>query len=399
MLGDGMADYRVPELENMTPLESADKPWMDYLAKNGMVGMARTIPEGMPPGSDTANLSVLGYDPAVYYSGRSPLEAASLGIPLGDGDVTYRCNLVCLSEEADLADATMLDYSSDEISTEEAVELIRFLQGHLQREKRELHAGISYRHCFVLREAETGAELTPPHDISGKPVRDHLPRGAHSEELLELMRLSYRLLRDHPVNRARQARGLHPANCCWFWGEGTRPKLTPFLEKYGVRGGVVCAVDLVKGLGVCAGMRVADVPGATGGMVTDYAAKCRAALQFLQEDCDLVYIHVEAPDECGHHGEPMKKVHAIEAIDREILGPLFHALQATGEPYSILLMPDHPTPLALRTHTAEPVPFVLYRSDRNLFPSADRYAESYAMGTKLFIEQGHTLMQRLVDQK
>ena len=249
MLGDGMADYPVPELGNRTPLEAAVKPNMDFLAQNGKVGMAKTVPEGMPPGSDTANLSAMGYDPKIYYSGRSPLEAVSMGIDLGAGDVTFRCNLVTLSDEENYEDCTMVDYSAGEISTAESTELINYLNEQFHTEDRNLYPGISYRHCLVLRDAKTGSICTPPHDISLKPIREHLPSGIYGDMLLSLMKRSRELLRNHPINQARIAAGKNPATSCWFWGEGTKPALSPFQEKFGVRGGVISAVDLIKGIG------------------------------------------------------------------------------------------------------------------------------------------------------
>lgn len=395
MLGDGMADRPLEALDGKTPLEAASKPNMDYLAQHGAVGMARTVPEGMPPGSDTANLSVMGYAPEVYYSGRSPLEAVSMGVPVGEEDVTLRMNLVTLSAEENFADKTMIDYSAGEIETQEAVELVRYLAEHLADEHIQLYPGISYRHCLVLRGAQTGTTLTPPHDITGKPVRGHLPQGRYGAQLLSLMERAYALLSEHPINRARVSQGKNPANACWLWGEGTRPKLRPFQELYGLRGGVVCAVDLLKGIGLCAGMDVPDVPGATGAMWTDFAAKGRAALALFNDGCDLVYVHVEAPDECGHHGAPEAKVRAIEAIDKDVLGFLMDALRAQGEPFCVLLTPDHPTPCTIRTHVSDPVPFVLYDSTREAGPHAPRYTEALAQGTGLFLAKGPMLMEKL----
>ncbi len=396
MLGDGMADYPVEELGNKTPLEAAVKPNMDYLAQHGAVGMVKTVPEGMPPGSDTANLSVMGYDPKIYYSGRSPLEAVSMGISLDADDVTFRCNLVTLSETENYEDATMVDYSSDEISTAEAAELIRFLNEQFHTEGINLYPGISYRHCLVLKHARTGTDCTPPHDISLKPVKQHLPKGRYGSLLLDMMKRSWELLREHPVNRARISKGLRPANSCWFWGEGTKPALSPFEDKFGIKGGVISAVDLIKGIGICAGLKSIDVAGATGNVNTNFAGKADAALALLHNGCDFVYIHVEAPDECGHRHEIDNKVRSIERIDREILGRLLPALRAAGEDFSILLMPDHPTPLALRTHTAEPVPFVLYRSNRESQYDSQGYTERYAANTGLFVPQGSLMMEYLM---
>ena len=396
ILGDGMADYPMPELGNKTPLEAANKPHMDFMAQHGAIGMAQTIPQGMAPGSDTANMSVMGFAPEKYYSGRSPLEAVSLGINLKDDDVTYRCNLVTVSEHENYADKIMLDYSADEISTDEATQLIAYLAEHFSAADLELFSGISYRHCLVIHHAQTGAILTPPHDITNKPVQNHLPQGRYADRLYDLMQRSYELLKDHPINQNRILNGKKPANSVWFWGEGTRPKFDTMEHLYGIKGGVICAVDLIKGLGICAGLRNIPVEGATGSMVTNYSGKAQAALQLLKEGCDMVYIHIEAPDECGHHGETKMKVEAIEAIDREVAGFLMEELKKDGEDFRILLTPDHPTPLSLRTHTGEAVPFVMYDSTRNAAPCAPRYTEEYAKASGLFLPEGPLMMKKLL---
>ncbi len=396
MLADGMADYPLKELDGRTPLEAADTPNMDFLAQHGLVGLVKTVPDGMPPQSDTANLSVMGYDPLIYYTGRSPLEAVSMGVELGPDDVAMRCNLVSLSEEDDIEDAVMMDYSSDEIPTEESRRLIEFLSEKLCTESTLLYPGISYRHCLVLKHDKTGAVLTPPHDISLKPVRGHLPEGEHAELLRGFMRRSYELLREHPINLDRKRRGLKPANCCWFWGEGTRPALTDFKEKFGVKGSVVCAVDLIKGLGLCAGMKVADVEGATGNINTNFEGKAHAALELL-DDADLVYIHVEAPDESGHRGELDNKIKSAERIDRDILGYLLSELKKRGVVHSVMLLPDHPTPMSTRTHAGDPVPFVLYSSEHNSASSAPCYSEKAAAATGVYIDKGCTLMGRFIN--
>lgn len=398
MLGDGMADYPIDDLDGKTPLEAAATPNMDYMAQHGSVGMAQTIPAGMPPGSDTANMSVMGYDPKKYYSGRSPLEAVSMGIDLKDDDVTFRCNLVCLSDEAEYTEKTMVDYSSGEISTEESRELIAALQSVIDPAEMQLYCGISYRHCLVMNHAETGTELTPPHDISLKPIKEHLPTGLYGRKLLDMMKRSYDVLKDHPVNVARRKAGKNPANSMWFWGEGTKPRFDTIEKLYGVKGGVVCAVDLIKGLGKCAGMRTIDVEGATGGMVTNYRGKAEAALKLLAEGCDFVYIHVEAPDECGHHGDAAAKIAAIEAIDRDMIALIREKLAERGEEFSMLIAPDHPTPVSIRTHTGEPIPFVIYRSASEGAPNAPAYSEKEARKTGLFLEQGPMLMKMLINK-
>lgn len=394
ILGDGMADWPLDELGGKTPLDAANHPAMDRLAQQGTFGLVQTVPDGMKPGSDTANLSVFGYDPKRYYSGRSPLEAASLGIPLVETDVTYRCNLVTLSQEKDIADSTMLDYSAGEISTEEARELILFLDERLSSDGVRLYPGFSYRHCLVLNHAETGAELTPPHDFSGKPVAGRLPEGTNAELLMHWMTEAYLLLKDHPVNAARIAAGKNPANAIWFWGEGRKPALTPFFEKTGLKGAVISAVDLIQGIGRCAEMAVVKVEGATGTYETNFAGKAAAAINVLARGADYVYIHIEAADECGHHGQMKEKIYSIEQIDRQILAPVYEYLESTGEDYVILVLPDHPTPLKIRTHSAEPVPFALYRKG-DAAGKAVRYTESDAKLTGVYEDVGYRLIDRM----
>ena len=394
ILGDGMADWPLDELGGKTPLDMANHPAMDKIAQRGTFGLVQTVPAGMKPGSDTANLSVFGYDPKKYYSGRSPLEAASLGIPLAESDVTYRCNLVTLSSEARLEDATMMDYSAGEISTEEAGELIRFLDRELSCEGVRLYPGFSYRHCLVLNHAETGAELTPPHDFTGKPVAGKFPYGTNSALLLRWMERAYVLLRDHPINRAREQSGKNPANAIWFWGEGRKPALTPFYQKTGLRGAVISAVDLIQGIGRCAEMDVIKVEGATGTFETNFAGKASAAIQALRNGVDYVYIHIEAPDECGHHGQIKEKIYSIEQIDSQILAPIWAYLEQSGEDYAILVLPDHPTPIQIRTHSAEPVPFALYRKG-DFAARTLRYTERDAKYTRVFLLEGYRLIDKL----
>ncbi len=394
ILGDGMADWPVEELGGKTPLEVANHPYMDLFARDGAFGLVKTVPDGMKPGSDTANLSVFGYDPKRYYSGRSPLEAASLGIELAQTDVTYRCNLVTLSQERDIADTTMVDYSAGEISTEEARELILFLDSELGSEGVRLYPGFSYRHCLVLNEAQTGAELTPPHDFSGKPVAGKLPTGTNAELLLRWMKRAYELLNDHPINRARVAVGKNPANAIWFWGEGRRPALTPFLEKTGLKGAVISAVDLIQGIGRCAGMEVVKVEGATGTFETNFAGKAAAAIDVLKRGADYVYVHIEAADECGHHGQLKEKIYSIEQIDRQVIQPVYDYLEGCGEDYAILVLPDHPTPLKIRTHSSDPVPFALYRKGDHA-GRENRYTELDANSTGLYEPEGFRLVDRM----
>ncbi len=393
VLCDGMADYAVPELDGRTPLETAHHPAMDRVAGDGMFGLARTVPEGMPPGSDTANLSVFGYDPRIYYSGRSPLEAASIGVPLNPEDVTYRCNFVTLHGDS-LTNARMEDYSAGEITTPEAHELVAFLNEQLGTDAARLYPGFSYRQCFVIRGGDTGAVLTQPHDIPGQPVGDKLPSGTNGPLLREWMETSFRLLKNHPVNIARERAGKRPANCAWFWGEGRKPQLMPFYEKTGLRGAVISAVDLVQGIGVCAGMRILKVEGATGTYRTNFAGKAAAAIDALRGGYDYVYIHMEAPDECGHQHQVREKVDSIEKIDKLVLAPLLDALESDGEPYAVLVMPDHPTPLTIRTHVSDPVPFALYRKGDHAGRSV-RYTEADAAATGLFLPRAHELIDRM----
>lgn len=397
VLGDGMADYKLNELGGRTPLQAARKPHIDALAKKAEVGLCRTVPNGFKPGSDVANLSVLGYDPHDCYTGRSPLEALSIGIDLADTDVTLRCNLVTLSDEENYEDKTMLDYSAGEISTAEAAELIGFLKGKLDGERLTLYPGVSYRHCLVVENGKTGHELTPPHDITNKPVRGHLPHGPEGELYRALMERSSALLREHPINKARVAAGKNPANSIWLWGEGTRPALENFEEKFGKKGGVISAVDLVKGIGIGAGMRVIEVAGATGNYDTNFAGKAEAALEALLGGLDLVYIHMEAPDECGHQGDIAHKVYSIEQIDEKVVARLIEGLRAAGERFRMLICPDHPTPIALRTHVSDPIPYLLYDSAAEAGCGAAAYDEDSAASTGIFVDRGCDLMKKLLE--
>lgn len=396
MLGDGMADYPIEALGGKTPLEVAKKPNIDRLAQDGELGMVKTVPEGMKPGSDVANLSAMGYDPLKCYTGRSPLEAVSIGIQMTDTDVAFRCNLVTLSDEPDYADKTMMDYSSGEITTAEAAELIRAVDEAFRTDEIVFYPGISYRHCMIWREGPVGLNLTPPHDISDRKVGQYLPE---NPVILDLMKRSYEVLKDHPVNQDRQARGLNPANSIWLWGEGTRPGVSKFADMYGVKASVISAVDLIKGIGICAGMKVIEVEGATGNIDTNFKGKGEAALQTLLDGQDLVYIHVEAPDECGHHGDVEGKVRSIELIDEQIVGPLLRGLQDAGEEYSILVMPDHPTPIAIKTHISDPIPYLLYRSTGPVESGISTYTEKTGASTGRFVAQGQELMKKLLGRQ
>lgn len=393
MLGDGMADYPIEELGGKTPLEVAKKPNIDRLACGGELGMVKTVPEGLKPGSDVANLSAMGYNPLQCYTGRSPLEAVSIGIQMDDTDVAFRCNLVTLSDEAEYENKTMMDYSSGEITTGEAAELIRAVDEVFRTSEILFYPGISYRHCMIWHNGPVGLDLTPPHDISDRKVTEYLPG---NPVILDLMKRSYEVLKDHPVNKARVAKGLNPANSIWLWGEGTKPGVSRFEETYGVKGSVISAVDLIKGIGICAGMKVIEVEGATGNIDTNFRGKGEAALRTLLDGQDMVYIHVEAPDECGHHGDLEGKIRAIELIDQEIVGPLLKGLEEAGEDYSILVMPDHPTPISIKTHISDPIPYLLYRSTAPEESGIDTYTENTGKSTGRYVAQGYELMSRLL---
>ena len=392
VLGDGMADRPVPELNNQTPLRLAVKPTIDRLARMGQVGLVRTVPDGMKPGSDVANLSVMGYDPARYYSGRSPLEALSIGVPMTATDVAMRANLVTLSDP-DLSKAVMTDYSAGEISTEEARVLIEDLAKELDSDRFRLYPGVSYRHCLLVKNGSTAVSLTPPHDISGQPVRDRLPQGDDARALLGLIERSGKILCNHPVNRKRIAEGKNPATNLWFWGAGTRPALDDFRLKYGLCGAVVSAVDLLKGIAVGAGMRHPDVVGATGTLHTNLGGKLDAVKQAFETGADFVYLHLEAPDECGHQGDALGKIKAIEMVDRAT-ADLVAYLDNRNEPYVVAVLPDHATPLSIRTHSAEPVPYLIYDS-RNPANSGLVFNETDAQ-KGVFLPQGDLILKTML---
>ena len=395
ILGDGMSDTPIDSLGGMTPLMVANKPNIDYLASHGELGLCHTIPEGMKPGSDVANLSVLGYDPTVYYTGRSPLEAMSIGVDFSPIDVTYRCNLVTISSEPDIKDTTLVDYSAGEISTLEAEGLIRSLKDAFDNEFLAFYSGVSYRHCLLLRKAKDGAILTPPHDITGRKVADYLPQGTNSELIYDLMRKARSILESHPINKERVKLGKNPANCIWLWGEGRKPKLTPFIEKTGLKGAMISAVDLLKGIGLVSGMTVLKVEGATGTINTNFAGKAQATIDAFESGHDYVYVHMEAPDECGHQGDLEGKIKSIELIDSEVVGPLLKYLASTNQPYTILVCPDHPTPISIRTHSSDAVPYIIYRSDEDIDTSL-RYDEYSAVSSEIVLEHGYQLISRMI---
>ncbi len=398
VLGDGMADRPVPELSGKTPLEAAYKPNMDRLCGEGRLGRMRTLYDDLPLGSDVANLSVLGFDPHLYYTGRSPIEALGLHIPLTDDDVVFRMNLVTLSDGGEFADKTMLDHSSDKITTEEAAELVAALSAEFQSERVRLYPGVSYRHVFVLKKPDYRGELAAPHDILGQKIGAHLPKGDLAGELLAMMEKSYELLSAHPVNRARVERGLRPANCLWLWGQGKKPSFMRFCDVYRVKNGVaITAVPLIKGLAIGLGLDTREVPGATGDYDTNYQGKGRAAADALREGYEFVFIHIEAPDECGHDGNAELKKSAIEKIDEYIVGPVRKAAESFGEPFKLVVAPDHATPVSVRTHTAEPVPFILY-DNRVRGSGIPSYCEKAAEHSTLFFEDAYRLMGALIEK-
>ena len=395
VLGDGMADEAIEELSGKTVIEHANTPCLDRLSKESEIGMVHTIPEGMKPGSDTANLSVLGYDPKKYYSGRSPLEALSIGVPMLEDDIAIRCNIVTISEDdKPFEEKIIIDHSADEISTEECAILLNAVKEQMETEIYHFYVGTSYRHCLIWNRGQV-VELTPPHDVLTQVIGQYLPE---NEALREMMKKSYDILKDHPVNQARKAKGLKPANCCWFWGAGTKPMLSSFEEKTGIKGMMISAVDLLKGIAVGASMGVVEVEGANGGLHTNYAGKTEAALKALLEDeYDFVYIHVEAPDEMGHQGSLEKKLQAVEYLDEKVIMPLTKELDDKNVPYRLLVLPDHPTPIRLRTHTAENVPYLLYDSTDKK-QSDLSYCEKDATKSGVFIAEGHTLIDHLFEK-
>lgn len=398
MLGDGMADLPIASLGKKTPLEAAKKPSMDYLAAHGVNGMVDTVPEGMVPESDTANLSVMGYNPEIYSKGRSPLEAASMGIIMQDNETAIRANIVALGGGGDYEDLIMLDHSSDEIPTEQAAVLIDAVQKHFGNEIMRFHCGISYRHCLIWKDCPSFDDFSRPHDIIGRRIADYLPKSESSRPMYQLMKDSYNLLNNHPLNLERERQGLKKANSLWLWSPGKKPALPSFKETTGLKGSVVCAVDLIKGIGVCAGMSVPAVEGATGALNTNYSGKYKAAVDELEKGADLVYIHVEAPDECGHQGKADEKIKAIENIDNQILTPLLSYLREKDEAFKILLLPDHPTPISVRTHTRAPVPFVIYNSENEVESGISAYSEKGGESTGLYLDRGEKLMTMLIGE-
>ncbi len=395
VLGDGMADYPIEKLGGKTPLMVANKPNIDALCAKGEIGLVKTVPQGLKPGSDVANLAVMGYNPKKCYTGRSPLEALSIGIDLKEDDIAIRCNLVTLSKDEPYENKTMVDYSAGEVSTAEAKELIEYLDSKLSTDVLHFYAGVSYRHCLVKNHAKVGTTYTPPHDISGRKVTEYLPKDLYGEEMLDLMKKSYELLKDHPINKAREAQGKNPANSIWLWGEGTKPQLEAFEDKFGIKGSVISAVDLLKGIGIGAKMEVIEVEGACGTYNTNFLGKAKAAIESLKRN-DYVYIHMEAPDECGHQGDLEHKILSIELIDSIVVKYIVDELNKQSEPYSILVMPDHPTPIKLRTHVSDPVPYLIYRSNKELNNSATTYNEETAKNSNIYYDSSEELINKFI---
>ncbi len=399
LIPDGMADEHIAELGGLSPMAKANKPFMDSLAAKSLVGTVSNVPEGMVPESDTANMAILSFDPKVYSKGRSPLEAVSMGIDMKPDETAYRCNVVTLTEdEENYEDRIILDHSADEITTAEADKLIKTLEEKLGDEYRTFYTGVSYRHCLIWKNSDDKYNFMRPHDILGKRIGDYLPRvDDGGEKFLKLMKDSYDILKDHPVNIDRKARGLKPANSAWLWSPGKKPQLPSFKQKWGLDACVISAVDLIKGIGLCAEMKSIDVEGATGNVHTNYEGKADAAINAFKEGADLVYVHVEGPDECGHRAELENKVLSIELIDKKILGPVYEYLKSCGEDFKIMILPDHPTPIRLRTHTITPVPFMIYSSNDEKV-GVENFNEDSASLLGNYIADGFTLMNVLVNK-
>ena len=399
LIPDGMADEPIAELGNLTPMQKANKPTMDLLAKSSFVGTVSNVPEGMVPESDTANMAILSFDPKVYSKGRSPLEAVSMGIQMQPDETAYRCNVVTLTEEQEnYEDKIILDHSADEITTPEADELIKALEEKMGDDIKKFYTGVSYRHCLIWKNGNDKYNFMRPHDILGKRIGDYLPKESDGgAEFLKLMKDSYEILKDHPVNLARKARGLKPANSAWLWSPGKKPQLPSFKEKWGLNAAVISAVDLIKGIGLCAEMESIDVEGATGNVHTNYTGKADAAIEAFKSGTDLVYVHVEAPDECGHRAEIDNKVLSIELIDSKILKPVYEYLDSTGEAFKIMILPDHPTPIRIRTHSIDPVPFMIYSSE-SARDGVDHFTELTAISTGNYVSDGYNLMGILTEK-
>lgn len=395
LLGDGMADYPTEKLDGKTPLQCAFTPFIDQIAAEGTLGLVDTIPAGINPGSDVATLSVLGYDPRENYTGRGPLEAASMGIPLGPNDVVYRCNLVTIGDK-DSPNAFMDDFTSGHISSPEAREIILDINKQLGSAQLEFFPGVGYRHLFVWRDAQTAPETTPPHDITGKPIAEYLPRGNSAEEVNSIMRRAAEILNNHPVNTKREAEGKKQANSIWLWGQGKKPQIVPLTQKYSISGGMISAVDLLRGIGVIAGLKVCNVEGATGYIDTNYEGKAKMALDVLNF-MDFVFVHLEAPDEMGHEGNAEGKICAIELFDEKIVGPILNKIDSFGD-YRVIVLSDHPTPVDIRTHVSDPSPFAVLSSRREENKAAGLpFDEINAKESGILISPGHLLMEKFIN--
>lgn len=391
LVPDGAGDEPIEALGGKTPLEAADIPMINELAAKGQVGTVKTIPPGVAPGSDAANLSVMGYDPSVYLTGRSPLEAASIGINMSDTDVAFRVNLITLTGEGDYEDLIITDHSSGDITTEEADQLIQAVNEAFADERIHFYTGVSYRHCMIVHNGSTDYELTPPHDVLTQRVGDHLPKGEGSEFLTDMMKKSYEILKDHPVNQDRIARGLNPANTLWIWGQGRKPNLSSFYDKYGIKGTAISAVDLIKGIAICAGLNSVDVEGATGTLHTNFDGKAQAAIREYKDGKDFVYMHLEGPDECSHQGDMEGKLECMHSIDQKVLKPIVEYLRGSGEDFRALIVPDHRTPLAIRTHSADPVPYVIYDSRKEKPEDKSRQFNEKSGAEGPYFDSGYAL--------
>ncbi|NLY70193.1 MAG: cofactor-independent phosphoglycerate mutase [Clostridiales bacterium] len=391
LVTDGAADEEIEELGGKTPLESANLENINKLASKGVVGMVKTIPDGMAPGSDAANLSVMGYDPKIYHTGRSPLEAVSMGIEMSDTDVAFRCNLVTLKGEGDYDDKVIIDHSSGDITTEEARELIEAVNKEFGTEKVQFYPGVSYRHAMIVRDGSTDYDLTPPHDILDKRIGEYLPKGEGSDFIEKMMRDSYELLSEHPINLNRIKMGKNPGNSIWIWGQGRKPKLTSLYDKYNVRGAAISAVDLIKGIGICAGLDAIDVPGATGTIHTNFEGKASAAIEQFKNGKDFIYLHLEAPDECSHQGDIDGKIKSLELIDEKIVKPIIEYFNSSGEDFRFLVLPDHQTPISIRTHAGKPVPFVFYDSTDEKQVDESKYYGERSAANGIYFDNGYEL--------
>ncbi len=393
-LCDGMADYKLKEFGDKTPLQAAYTPNMDKYSKKAVIGTVKTVPDNLSPGSDVANLSVMGYDSDIYYTGRSPLEAASIGVKLQDNETSFRANLVTLSGEGEYEELTMEDYSAGEIKTADSKKIIEDLMSIINDDVTAIYPGVSYRHLLVLKDKVIEGKLTPPHDISKKPVKEYIPK---DKQILELMKKSYEFLKDHPYNKKRIAEGKNPASSIWVWGEGKRPQMDSFYKKFNVKGSVISAVDLIKGIGILTDMRSIDVENVTGNIDTNFDGKAQACINALKDGDDFVYVHMEAPDECGHRFEADNKKLAIELIDEKVIGPVCEYLEGCGDDFAIMVLPDHPTPISTGTHARDAVPFFAYCNKNEV--EGDLYNEDTALKTNIHIEKGHELMGEFLELK